>query len=174
MEFPSVEQPTYRPTDQELKPGKMSAAGFLQEGQTLEQVLKMDEQALQILGYTAQEVADLLGPVTEMAANGGNFDYTAPNGKQYEVRTQTWRGSQQCPWKDAVDWRRSSGAMDMHVTEKGKGNEPVHIAGLLRHLIEKHGFFEGGSYRVAPEVIVELFGTERFPGSLEEVKEPKL
>ena len=174
MIFEQLEQPGYQPSVRELGPGKMSAAGFLKEGQTLEQVLKRDEQALQRLGYTAQEVADLLGPVTERAANGGNFEYTAPNGKQYDVRVQTWRGIQECPWRDKVDWRKSSGAMDMHLTEKGKGGEPVHIAGLIRHLVEKHGFFEGGSYRVAPEQIVEMFGEERVPGSLKQVRELKL
>lgn len=111
-----------------------------------------------------------MGPVTERAANGGNFEYTAPNGKQFDVKVQTWRGMQECPWSDEVDWRRSSGGMDMHLTEKGKGGEPVHIAGLVRHLVESHEFFEGGSYRVAPEKIVEMFGTERVPSSFEKVK----
>lgn len=174
MGFEQSEQLNYQPSDQELLPGQNSMAGFLKEGQTLEQVLKRDEQALQILGYTAQEVADLLGPVTEKAAKGGNFEYTAPNGKQYDVRVQTWRGTQECPWRDKVDWRRSSGGMDMHLTEKGKDGGPVHIAGLIRHLVEKHGFFEGGSYRVSPEQIVEMFGEERVPGSLEQVRDLKL
>ncbi len=162
-----------QPTSVDLQPGGMSAAGFLDRSQTLEQVLNRDRQALTLLGYTQQEVADLLGPVTERAANGGSFEYTAPNGKQYEVKVQTWRGAQECPWKDKVDWRKSSGAMDMHLTEKGKGEEPVHIAGLVRHLVETHGFFEGGSYRVAPEKIVEMFGTERIPGSFEKVRKLK-
>ncbi|MBL7078643.1 hypothetical protein ISS42_03220 [Candidatus Shapirobacteria bacterium] len=174
MTFEQSEQSSYQPSDQELRSGKISMAGFLKEGQTLKQVLERDEQALRMLGYTAQEVADLLGPVTEGVANGGNFEYTAPNGKQYEVRVQTWLGSQRCPWRDKVDWRRSSGAMDMYFTEKGKGGEPVHIAGLVRHLVEKHGFFEGSSYRVAPETIVEMFGIEKIPGSLEKVKKIKL
>lgn len=162
-----------QPTMQELQPGGMSMAGFLEKGQTLEQVLERDRKALELLGYTAQEAADLLGPVTERAASGGNFDYTAPNGKQYEVKAQTWRGTQECPFHDKVDWKRSSGAMDMYLTEKGKGGESVHIAGLVRHLVEAHGFFEGGSYRVTPEKIVEMFGSEKVPGSLAKAKELK-
>ena len=160
-----------QPSSADLQPGGMSAAGFLDRGQTLEQVINRDNQALKLLGYTVQEVADLLGPVTERAANERNFEYAAPNGKQYEVKKQTWRGTQECPWEDKVDWRRSSGGMDMYLTEKGKGGEPVHIAGLVRHLVEGHGFFEGGSYRVAPEKIVEMFGTERISGSFEKVRE---
>lgn len=174
MEFPQAERPAHQPTPQELLPGGMSIAGFLKEGQTLEQVLERDGRALEKLGYSTQEIADLLAPVTEQAANGSDFEYTAPNGKHYEVRVQTWKGTQECPWGDKVDWRKSSGAMDMYLIEKGKGGEPVHIAGLMRHLIEKHGFFEGGSYRVSPETIVEMFGTERALGSLEEVKKINL
>ncbi len=108
-----------------------------------------------------------------MAATGNDFDYAALNGIQYKVTAQTWRGTQECPWGDKVDWRRSSGAMDMQLTEKGKGDKPVHIAGLLRHLVEAHGFFEGGPYRVSPEEIVKMFGVERTPGSFKKVGELK-
>ncbi len=174
MEFQGQEHSNYQPSNQELYPSNMSAEGFLLEGQTLEQVLKRDKQALQVLGYTAKETADLLGPATEKAANGGDFEYTAPNGKQYDVVVEVYRGSQECPWRDKVDHKRSSGAMDMYFTEKINGGEPIRIAGLIRHLVEEHGFFEGGNYRVAPETIIQMFGQERVPGSLEKVKDLKL
>lgn len=171
IEKPKIEQSAYKPSLQELLPSGMSDLGFLEKDQTLEQVLERDKQALEILGYSAQEVADFLGPITEQAAKGGDFEYTAPNGKQYEVRAITYRGLQECPWHDNPDWRHSSGSLDMYVVEKGKNeDEPTRIAGLLRHLIEKHQFFEGGHYRISPETIVEMFGNERIPGSLEEVK----
>ena len=163
-----------QPLSADLQPGKMSVVGFLDKGQTLEQVINRDRQALKLLGYTVREVADLLGPVTEQASNGGNFEYAAQNGKHFEVKVQTWRGSQECPWTDKVDYRRSNGGIDMYVTEKGKGGEPILIAGLIRHLVENHEFFEGGSYRVAPEKIIEMFGIERIPGSLERVKGLKI
>ncbi len=57
----------------------------------------------------------------------------------------------------------------MYLTEEG-GHESVHIAGLLRHLAGQHGFFEGGQYRIAPEKIVEMFGVEKVPESLNKVK----
>lgn len=169
---------TIQPTLAVLQPGVMiepgSEEGFLDRGQTLEEVINRDRQALNMLGYTQQEVADLLGPVTEKAANERDFEYTAPNGKQYHVRVQKWRGGQECPWEDEVGLGKSRSDMDMHLTEKGKGEESVRIAGLIRHLVESHGFFEGGSYRVAPERVVEMFGTERIPGSFDKVRELKL
>lgn len=163
-----------QPTSADLQPGGMSKDGFLDRGQTLEQVINRDRQALNMLGYTQQEVVNLLEPVTERAANEGNFEYTALNGKQYDVRVEKWRGWQECPWEDEVDWRKSHPGMDMHLTEKGKRGKSVRIAGLIRHLVESHGFFEGGSYRVAPENVVEMFGTERILGSFDKVRELKL
>jgi len=163
----------FQPTIANLQPGGMSKDGFLDRGQTLEQVINRDRQALNMLGYTQQEVADLLATVTERAGDEGSLKYTAPNGKQYDVRVQKWRGDQECPWEDEIDWSKSRPDMDMYLTEKGKGEESVHIAGLIRHLVESHGFFEGGSYRVAPEKIVEMFGTERIPGSFDKVRELK-
>ncbi len=63
--------------------------------------------------------------------------------------------------------------MDMYFIEKGKKGF-VRIAGLMRHLIESHGFFEGGSYRIiAPEKIIEMFGKERVPDSLEKARKLK-
>jgi hypothetical protein len=164
------QHPGFSPSDQELGPNKISSAGFLKEGQTLEKVVKRDKEALDILGYTPQEVADLLGPIIEKSARSGKFEYVAPNGKIYIVESKQWRGFQQCPWKDHGE----HGSIDMYITEKERIEKPVHIPGLLKHLIEKHDFFEGGDYRVAPETIVEMFGQEKKPGSIEKAKNLKL
>lgn len=171
METRHFEQASgFRPSDKELGPKSISAAGFLKEGQTLEGVLKRDKEALDILGYTTQEIADLLGPILDKSGRGGKFEYTAPNGKTYVVEAKQWRGGQECPWHDQGE----HGSIDMYFTEKGKIEKPVHIPGLLKHLIEKHDFFEGGDYRVAPETLVEMFGREKTPGSIEKAKKLKL
>ncbi len=88
MVFREQEQSEALPTLQELQPGRRSEKGFLEYNQTLER----DREALAILGYTAQEVADLLGFVMKRVAGGGTFAYVAPNGKRYEVKKITWRG----------------------------------------------------------------------------------
>lgn len=163
-----------QPTSAELFPGGMSVEGFLAEGQTLEQVIKRDKEALKILGYSVQEVADLLGPVCEKAALARSFEYIAQNEKKYNVKVSTYRGSQECPWKDKVDWHRSSGATDIYLTKVDSQEKTIRIAGLLRHLVESHKFFEGGAYRVSPEEIIEMFGIERIPGSIEEAKKLKI
>lgn len=163
----------YVPSLRDLLPGGMSVGGFLAEGQTLDMVVQRDRRALKVLGYTHREVADLLGTLCEKAALE-RFTYDAPNGKKFTVRVISYRGiyrgTQDCPWRDRVDWRRSPGSSDIYVREDGK-DEETEIPGLLRHLIEEHEFFEGGSRRIAPERIVELFGIERIPGSIEQAKQ---
>jgi hypothetical protein len=147
--------------------------GFLLEGQTLEQISRRDEEALKILGYTAKEVADLIAPLCELCSlhSWKTFHYTASNGKEFNVRIERFRGIKLCPWDGRVDLKHSPSSVNLHITEIGK-TETVMIAGLLRHLIDKHGFFEGGAYRVAPELIVEMFGKEKegHEGSIERAK----
>lgn len=158
----------YIPSLEDLLPRGMSSLGFLKRDQTLEQVLARDKAALDALGYTAKEVADLLVPLIQAAnqTRKESFTYCAPNGKEYTVQVQRWLGYQECPWRHNIDWHTANSAIDLFLTEKGTDTR-VHIAGLLPHLIAEHDFFEGGRYRVAPEVIVAMFGVERVPGSLE-------
>jgi hypothetical protein len=165
MERLNPETPaTYIPTDASL-----IRQGFLLEGQTLEQILKRDKEALNILGYTQVEVADLFAPICELALTSDKkFDYYFKNKKIFEFKIDRHRG-QPCPWGCRFDLKKYPSSINFYATEIGK-DETMRIPGLLRHLIEKHGFFEGGSYRVAPELIVEMFGIERIPGSIERAK----
>jgi len=143
--------------------------GFLKEGQTLKQVVKRDQEVLKILGYSTQEVADLLADICETNCQENNFVYTALNRKRYKVVIERSRGIKRCPWQDFVNLKKSPSFINFYINEVDK-TERIRIPGLLRHLIEKHGFFEGGLYRVAPETIVEMFGIERIPGSIELAK----
>jgi hypothetical protein len=144
--------------------------GFLLKGQTLEQVMKRDEETLKILGYTTQEVADLLGPVCERACQENSFEYSSPNEKLYQVEVERFRGKP-CPWGDRFNLKKYPSSVNIRLIETSKP-EKILIAGLLRHLIEKHSFFEGGAYRVAPETLIEMFGEEKqnHEGSIERAK----
>ncbi|MFH0936988.1 MAG: hypothetical protein V1808_01705 [Candidatus Daviesbacteria bacterium] len=156
---------SYTPPLTDLLPSGSSNEGFLANGQTLDQVLKRDAEALNILGYTASEIADLLEPVTAISSHHGT-EYIAPNGKKYIVRAVQYRGWQDCPWEDIKIPPNSS--KDIYVKT---ASQEVRIPGMLPHLIRSHNFFEGGSYRVAPEDIVEMFGVEKTHGSIEKAKQ---
>lgn len=165
MDFKPPESAShFTPSSKDLLPMGNSREGFLAEGQILDRIIKRDGEALALLGYTAREVAELLEPVIEIRNERG-VEYTAPNGKKYTIRALQYRGWQDCPWKDVSIPPNSS--KDIYVK---KDTSEVRIPGMLPHLIKSHNFFEGGPYRLAPEDIVELFGVERNPGSIEEAK----
>jgi hypothetical protein len=160
----------FTPILKELYPGGSSQEGFLAEGQMLNAVIERDNKALALLGYTAKEVAKLLEPVINISGRD-LVKYVAPNEKEYAITVLEYRGWQDCPWRDAHIPQNSS--RDIYI----EGNVgTIRIPGMLPHLIVAHNFFEGGSYRLSPEGIVELFGVEKNPGSIEETKrlEPHL
>lgn len=154
------------PSAKDLLPGGMSRIGFLSEGQTLDRVLSRDTKALAILGYSIDEVASLLDPVCNLESPQGS-DYVASNGKKYRVTTVAYRGWQNCPWKD-VNIPLNSGK-DIKIRREDGGS--ITIPGMLPHLIREHKFFEGGDYRLAPEDIVEIFGTERGTDSIKKARQ---
>jgi hypothetical protein len=169
--FMDIHSPEYsipsNPSNIELLPGHISNEGFLAENQTLDQVLKRDSEVILSLGYTFEEIANLIEPLNKR--RNQPEEYIAQNGKKYTVRTILYRGWQECPWEEAPMPVHSG--LDIFIT--GGGSE-VRIAGLLPHLIRSHGFFEGGAYRVSPEDIIDMFGEERIPGSIQKAKENPL
>lgn len=151
------------PTDEDLIKGH-----FLAEGQTLDQVRARDEEALQILRCTNKELADLVRDVYRDWSNQQNNQYVhhALFQKDISVTVKVSRGLKPCPWKEnkRPDIKGNPSNADFYLTYN---NKTIIICGLLAHLIEEHGFYEGcAPYRVAPEEIVEFLGTEKIPGSL--------
>lgn len=159
MEIKPSRPQGFTPLLTELYPNGSSKEGFLSSDQSLNEVVKRDNQALTLLGYTTKEIAELLKPIIGIADGYGK--YVAPNGKEYAVTTVGHMGFQNCPWRDVLMAPNSS--IDVYVEgEMGR----IRIPGMLPHLITAHNFFEGGAYRLAPEKIVELFGVEKNHGSI--------
>ena len=159
-----------RPSQKDLLPGGLSMGGFLTEGQTLNGVICRDNETLSILGYSKDELAGLLNQeLNNIGTDSHPRNYTAPNGKTYSVRAISYRGWQDCPWQDVPFAPGSS------VDYFFDSNEQERIsAGMMPHLIKEHNFFEGGNYRIAPEDIVEMFGEEKIPGSIQSARRLQL
>lgn len=161
-----------KPKTQDPTDGDLIKGHFLAEGQTLNQVRNRDQEALQILRYTHKEIADLVRDVYRAWSNLQNtqFIYHTPFQKDISVTVKVTRGLKPCPWKEnkRPNLKDNPSNVDFHLTYN---HITIVICGLLAHLIEDHGFFEGRPpYRVAPEKIVEFLGTEKVPGSLERAK----
>jgi hypothetical protein len=140
-----------------MRPGGLSAGGFLGAAERLEAVLKEDASALESLGITAVEVANrirqIVGEALRRSRDGREGDsYTIGN---FQVQLTQWRGSQECPWLCEDDHKWSS--VDF-VIENRRSGAKVAGPGLIVHLIAEHGFFEGpeSPYRVDPRKAAEV------------------
>lgn len=158
------------PTDADL-----IKKGFLAEGQTLEKVRARDEEALQILRCNNKELAEMVRYLySDWSIKKSNqFSHHTPYGRDISVTAEVSRGLKPCPWEaKRPNLKENPSNVDFHLTYK---NRTIIICGLLAHLIEEHGFYEGcPPYRVAPEDIVEFLGTEKLPGSIERAKKLQL
>jgi len=130
-----------------MRPGKASHGGFLGKEETLEEVLKADDEAVRKLGLTHQQIADRIEyfiiavqyPTNSGKVVDGNFNVTGIS----------CRGWQDCPWGDRII---QYGSMDFTV-ENLRTREKLSFPGLIVHLIRDHHFYEGkqSPYRVDPE-----------------------
>jgi hypothetical protein len=172
MERPKTKnQETYLPSDTDL-----IRQGMLLDKQTFDQVYKRDQEALQILRCTNKELADLVRDVYRDRSNQqkNQFLHHTPFQKDILVEAivsrSLVRGLKSCPWKESErpNLKDNPSNVDFRLTYN---NKTIVVCGLLAHLIEDHGFYEGcPPYRVAPEEIVEFLGTEKLPGSIDRAK----
>jgi hypothetical protein len=104
------------------------------------------------LGVTAADIAGRLREIVGEAIRWSREDVRNQGGVtigQFHVRIQQWMGFQECPWhcEDEPRWA----SIDFTIKNLRSG-ETLEGPGLIVHLIDKHGFFEGreSPYRVDP------------------------
>lgn len=155
-----------------LEPNGYSSNGFLEKGQSLDAVIQRDKRALEILQYTNEEIIELLNQ--KLFSRKENFSFVTASGINVNVTRLSTLGEQYCPFDCKIDHVLEETNVQYNVKTPNM-QRPKAIPGLIRHLIKDHSFFEGNTlYRVPPELVVELFGEERVPGSIEEAKKIKL
>ena len=136
-----------------MRPGKMSAGGFLGSNEKLADVISRDDQAVRRLGLTHEKIADRIEHFIKAV------NYPTPAGQvvdgKYLVGGNIWRGMQECPWKDTHFMPYSS--KDLFVVNQDTG-EKLNFPGAIVHLIREHCFYEGkeSPYRVDPETAARV------------------
>ena len=137
-----------------MKPGNLSAGGFLGENEILDEVLRADDEIVKRLGITHEQIASRI----EYFMNAAG--YPSSEGKlvdgKYLVGGTAWRGGQSCPWGDA-GFMMPNSSVDMYVKNQELG-EQLNFPGGIVHLIREHKFYEGkeSPYRVDPEKAVRV------------------
>ena len=161
-----------------MRPNISSVAGFLNNTDSLIDIINNDSNYLNSVGITHKQIGDRLDAIigkylrflmlksycrkNEIPKNmiGKNFDadfnFTVIIDDYLEVSATGWCGGQSCPFKviDAND--KASASYDFTITNL-KTSETIDFSALLPHLIREHKFFEGTtSYRLEPKAAISV------------------
>ncbi len=144
-------------TPQELRvrkrmlPGAITLHGFIgNDKRSLSTIIAADEQELEKLGYTAEDIADRMQYFTD--ASFSTFDGSIIIDNCYKLETDVVRGKLPCPYAHGGLYRKAITKLT-----NLENNESVSWTSLNIHLIKDHHFFEGkGSlFRLEPTVLVK-------------------
>lgn len=139
-----------------------ASGGFLGSKDSLEETIDSDRVYLSGLHIGTDAIARPMKLIRDHYKRTGAKKYKIKiDGKEYRVEIigPDWLTS--CPFIDS-----SSDAENEYSVERADGSK-FHFAGLMPHLIEVHGFFEGrgAKYRLEPGEVVDFFGIEPDPSS---------
>jgi hypothetical protein len=142
-----------------MRPGALSAKGFLGPCESLDAVIGADDATVKCLGVSCSELADNLEAILSAAIESywGHRDGFRVGALL--VSLQVWRGFQECPWGCPVEVCAKFGFVDFTITNT-LSQESIAAPGLIAHLIRDHQFFEGkhSPYRVEPETLARVLG----------------
>jgi hypothetical protein len=140
--------------EREMRPGKLSGAGFLGKGERLLDVLAEDNRfVVEELGLTHQELArhlHVLGAVAVKHATKEPKEITY-HGRKLRVKATCYRGFVDSPFDDGTKTN-----CEATVWNLGNGKKLTYSL-LVPHMIERYGFYEGKGtpYRVDPRAVLE-------------------
>ncbi|KUK95128.1 MAG: Uncharacterized protein XE05_0244 [Thermotogales bacterium 46_20] len=132
-----------------MKPGKLSATGFLGEDRRpLSEILEEDRLSVSNLGLSCHFIAHVLEKLMHKGREG--FGNPVRVGVDLVVTVDENRGVVPCPF------RHGYLAEKIDVTVKNVKSTELRFSDLSIHLIKEHCFFQGrGSvYRVDPQELV--------------------
>lgn len=146
-----------------LMPSGESTVGFLNHGQSLREVVKLDADKLAKVGITHAQIADKLDSLMRRSIRLINEDprkrlnYTGTicvlENKFSLVIEAAWRGLQSCPFEKYATTSCDNGksCYDFKITNLSTSRSLL-VAGLLPHLLGVHQFAEGPGchYRLDP------------------------
>jgi hypothetical protein len=133
-----------------MRPGKLSATGFLGEDRRpLSEILEEDRLALYNLGLSCHFIAHVLEKLMYKGREG--FGNPVKAGVDLVITVDENRGVIPCPFRHGYLAKK----IDVAVKNVEKSKQ-LRFSDLSIHLIKEHGFFQGkGSvYRIEPQEIL--------------------
>jgi len=138
-----------------MRPGQASAFGFLTPRQSLLSLVEEDSATLARLGVTHEQIANRLSLLMEHSRPDlRDRSEWKPFLGRFWLHRLSWAGSQSCAFSEGRPWCGGC-SIEYEILNAATG-ESFWTTGLHPHLIGEHRFFEGGPYRLEPEVAVRV------------------
>lgn len=134
-----------------MKPGKITADGFLgEDDRNIADIIQEDEASFTRLGLDFKEVAELMRKLVREGLKGLGEPIVY---EKWEIKIDEARGFLPCPYQDGVFRKRVATVKNL------KNNEQIIFSDLSIHLLEKHHFLQGkgSKFRLEPEKIKKVF-----------------
>lgn len=134
-----------------MKPGKITADGFLgEDDRNIADIIQEDEASFTRLGLDFKEVAELMRKLVREGLKGLGEPIVY---EKWEIKIDEARGFLPCPYQDGVFRKRVATVRNL------KNNEQIIFSELSIHLLEKHHFLQGrgSKFRLEPEKIKKVF-----------------
>jgi hypothetical protein len=148
--------------EKRMKPRGWFQTAFLQEDQSLLEIVISDKLILKNLRVSAQDIAEVLEKVLELGKESDRFHSVHVN--HYRVRIIHSRKMLTCPWaKQQFEWCKIGKGVKYLTTEDFEitnmiNNKSLQSTSLMIHLIRDHNFFGGPDtpYRIDPKKAVSV------------------
>jgi hypothetical protein len=140
----------------DMRPGKLSSAGFLGRNEKLLDVLAEDNRrVVEECGLTHQELARhlrLAGAVAVMFAQKEPREFRY-HGRRFKVKAACYRGFVDSPFEDGTKTNCEATVWNLDTGKR------LAYSLLVPQMIERYGFYEGRGtrYRVEPRAVLEVF-----------------
>jgi hypothetical protein len=142
--------------EQNMRPGRLSSAGFLGKKERLLDVLAADNRTVvEDLGLTHQQLARplrVLGAVAARDAVEGPKEVTY-QGRKFRLRAKVFTNAVGSPFDDGTETSCEATVENIDTGKK------VTYSPLVPEMIARYGFYEGQGtrFRVDPRTVVEVF-----------------
>ena len=131
-----------------------SSTGYLGPDDSLIKTINDDLTYLKTLGISPKTIAHPMKLIRAHYKSTGEIKFNIViNGRNYHVEIKGPNWSTSCPFIDSHDTSENE-----YVVTNESGDK-YYFVGLMPHLIETHGFFEGKGtdYRLEPNTIIKFF-----------------
>ncbi len=135
-----------------MQPGVLCREGFLgTDSRDLAEIISTDDAQVRRMGLSHKQLADTLGRVCRAAM--ATYGTPTSVGENLEAVCRPARGVMPCPWAHGETFAKG----EIQLTNTRTGLTIVFTA-LSVHLIESHGFYQGGGsrYRIEPADAAKL------------------